>query len=72
MIKIYKYGEVADSEVFARVTPKVDVAAIVSDIIAQAVLSASINVSAMAVAIYAPFFKLFAFLFILSYSFFLF
>jgi hypothetical protein len=35
MIKIYKYGEVADSEVFARVTPKVDVAAIVSDIIAN-------------------------------------
>ena len=35
MIKIYKYGEVADSEVFARVAPKVDVAAIVSDIIAN-------------------------------------
>ena len=35
MIKIYKYGEVSDSEIFARVTPKVDVASIVSDIIAN-------------------------------------
>ena len=35
MIKIYKYGEVANSEIFARVTPKVDVTAIVSDIIAN-------------------------------------
>ena len=33
MIKIYKYGEVADSEVFSRVVPEFDVAAIVSDII---------------------------------------
>ncbi len=33
MIKIYKYGEVSDSEVFSRVVPEVDVAAIVSDII---------------------------------------
>lgn len=35
MIKIYKYGEVSDSEVFGRVVPEVDVAAIVSDIIAN-------------------------------------
>ncbi len=33
MIKIYKYGEVADSEVFSRVVPEVDVASIVTDII---------------------------------------
>ena len=33
MIKIYKYGEVADSEVFSRVVPEFDVTAIVSDII---------------------------------------
>ena len=33
MIKIYKYGEVANDEIFARVTPTVDVAGIVSDII---------------------------------------
>ena len=33
MIKIMKYGEEANSEIFARVTPTVDVAAIVSDII---------------------------------------
>ena len=33
MIKIYKYGEVADSEVFSRVVPEFDVAAIVFDII---------------------------------------
>ncbi len=35
MIKIYKYGEVSDSEIFSRVTPKVDVVGIVSDIIAN-------------------------------------
>ncbi|MBQ3103375.1 MAG: histidinol dehydrogenase [Oscillospiraceae bacterium] len=35
MIKIMKYGEVKAEEVFARVEPKVDVAAIVSDIIAN-------------------------------------
>ena len=35
MIKIMKYGEVKVEEVFARVEPKVDVAAIVSDIIAN-------------------------------------
>lgn len=33
MIKIYKYGEVANDEIFARVSPTVDVAGIVSDII---------------------------------------
>ncbi len=33
MIKIYKYGEVSNSEIFARVVPEVDVTAIVSDII---------------------------------------
>ncbi len=33
MIKIYKYGEVADSEIFARVTPACNVAEIVSAII---------------------------------------
>lgn len=33
MIRIYKYGEVANDEIFARVEPQVDVAAIVSDII---------------------------------------
>ena len=33
MIKILKYGEVSNSEIFARVSPKVDVAAAVSDII---------------------------------------
>ena len=33
MIKIYKYGQVPSSEIFARVTPAVDVAGIVSDII---------------------------------------
>ncbi len=33
MIKIMKYGQVPNSEIFARVTPKVDVAAIVADII---------------------------------------
>ncbi len=35
MIRIMKYGEVANSEIFARVVPEVDVAAIVSDIIAD-------------------------------------
>ncbi len=33
MIKILKYGEVSNSEIFARVVPEVDVTAIVSDII---------------------------------------
>ena len=33
MIKIYKFGQVANDEIFARVTPTVDVAGIVSDII---------------------------------------
>ncbi len=33
MIKILKYGEVPNSEIFARVVPEVDVTAIVSDII---------------------------------------
>ena len=33
MIRIYKYGEVANDEIFARVEPQVDVAAIVSGII---------------------------------------
>ena len=35
MIKIYKYGEVADDQIFGRVVPEFDVAAIVSDIIAN-------------------------------------
>ncbi len=35
MIKIMKYGQVPNSEIFARVTPTVDVAAVVSDIIAN-------------------------------------
>ncbi len=35
MIKIYKYGEVSEDEIFARVVPTVDVAGIVSDIIAN-------------------------------------
>ena len=35
MIKIMKYGQVPNSEIFARVTPAVDVAAVVSDIIAN-------------------------------------
>ncbi len=35
MIKIYKYGEVDESEIFARVVPEFDVTAIVSDIIAN-------------------------------------
>ena len=35
MIKIYKYGEVAEDEIFSRVVPEVDVAGIVSDIIAN-------------------------------------
>ena len=35
MISILRYGEVEKSEIFARVTPTVDVAAIVSDIIAN-------------------------------------
>ena len=35
MIKIMKYGQVPNAEVFARVSPTVDVAAVVSDIIAN-------------------------------------
>lgn len=35
MIRIMKYGEVKNSEIFARVTPKVDVASIVENIIAD-------------------------------------
>ncbi|MBE6596334.1 MAG: histidinol dehydrogenase [Ruminococcaceae bacterium] len=35
MIKIYKYGEVSDEEVFSRVVPEVDVASVVSEIIAE-------------------------------------
>ena len=35
MIKIMKYGEVPNSEIFARVSPSVDVSAIVADIIAN-------------------------------------
>ena len=35
MIRIYKYGEVGNDEIFARVTPEVDVTSIVSDIIAD-------------------------------------
>ncbi|MBR6728445.1 MAG: histidinol dehydrogenase, partial [Clostridia bacterium] len=34
MIKIMKYGEVPSGEIFARVTPTVDVASIVGEIIA--------------------------------------
>ncbi len=34
MIKIYSYGEVSNDEIFARVTPTVDVESIVTDIIA--------------------------------------
>ena len=33
MIKILKYGEVANSEIFARVMPKINVEDIVADII---------------------------------------
>ena len=33
MIKIMKYGQVPNSEIFARVTPAVDVAGIVTDIL---------------------------------------
>ena len=33
MIKIMKYGQVPSSEIFARVTPTVDVAGIVADIL---------------------------------------
>ncbi|MGM9550190.1 MAG: histidinol dehydrogenase [Faecousia sp.] len=35
MIKIMKYGQVPNAEIFSRVTPKVDVAAVVSQIIAD-------------------------------------
>ena len=35
MIRIMKYGEVADSDIFARVVPEVDVQGIVADIIAD-------------------------------------
>ena len=35
MIRIYKYGEVSNDEIFARAEVKVDVAGIVSDIIAN-------------------------------------
>ena len=35
MIKIMKYGQVPNSEIFARVTPAIDVAAIVADILAD-------------------------------------
>ena len=35
MIKIMKYGEVPNSEIFARVSPSVNVSAIVADIIAN-------------------------------------
>ena len=35
MIRIMKYGEVANEDIFARVVPEVDVRAIVSDIIAD-------------------------------------
>ena len=35
MIKVLKYGQVPNDEIFARVTPTVDVAAVVSDIIAN-------------------------------------
>lgn len=37
MIKIFKYGEVSDSEIFSRVVPEVDVEKIVADIIADVV-----------------------------------
>ena len=35
MIKIMKYGQVPNSEIFARVTPTVDVAGIVADILSD-------------------------------------
>ena len=35
MIRILKYGEVAASDIFARVTPTVDVESIVADIISN-------------------------------------
>ena len=35
MIKIYKYGEVAPEEIFARVTPTMNVEGIVADILAD-------------------------------------
>ena len=35
MIKIMKYGEVANEDIFARVVPEVDVRGIVADIIAD-------------------------------------
>ena len=35
MIKLYKYGQVPNAEIFARVTPTVNVEAIVSDILAN-------------------------------------
>ena len=35
MIRILKYGEVANEDIFARVTPEVDVACVVSDIISD-------------------------------------
>ena len=35
MIRILRYGEVKNSEIFARVVPAVDVAAVVADIIAD-------------------------------------
>ena len=35
MIKIFKYGEVANSEIFARVVPTVNVEEIVAEIIAK-------------------------------------
>ena len=35
MIKIMKYGQVSNSEIFARVTPAVNVEAVVSEIIAN-------------------------------------
>ena len=37
MIKIYKYGEIAENEIFARTEAKVDVEAIVSDIISNVI-----------------------------------
>ena len=33
MIKLMKYGQLPNSEIFARVTPEVNVAAVVSDIL---------------------------------------
>ena len=33
MIKIFKYGEVENAEIFARMVPQMDVAGIVKDII---------------------------------------